>query len=147
MGRGRAEQDPSGYAVEPRPRPPGYAGPVLPWVTVVVLVATAAFGLMAAFYALRRRPIDDPMIVVLGVLELALLVQVVVGIVQGISTSRDYEKPVFFAYLVTVPFIAPVASFLALKERTRSSMAVVLGSAVVVAVLVGRLNQIWSLHA
>ena len=120
---------------------------MLPWLTVVVLVATAAFGVMAAFYALRHRPIDDPMIVVLGVLELALLVQVVVGIVQGISTSRDFEKPVFFAYLVTVPFIAPVAAFLALKERTRSSMAVVLGSAVVVAVLVGRLNQIWSLHA
>jgi len=120
---------------------------VLPWLTVVVLLATAAFGVMAAFYVGRHRPIDDPMIIVLGVLELALIVQVVVGIAQGASTSRDYEKPVFFAYLVTVPFIAPVAAFLALKERTRSSMAVVLGSAVVVAVLVGRLNQIWSLHA
>ena len=49
----------------------------------------------------------------------------------------------FFAYLLTVPFIAPVAVFLALKEKTRSSMLVVLGSAVVVGVLVARLVQIW----
>jgi hypothetical protein len=34
--------------------------------------------------------------------------------------------------------------FLALKEKTRSSMFVVLGSAVVVGVLVGRLLQIWN---
>jgi hypothetical protein len=50
---------------------------------------------------------------------------------------------VFFAYLVTVPLVTPVTTFLALKEKTRGSMAVVLGSAVVVAVLVARLLQLW----
>jgi hypothetical protein len=54
---------------------------------------------------------------------------------------------VFFAYLLTVPFISPVAVFLALKEKTRSSMLVVLGSAVVVGVLVARLVQIWNAGA
>jgi len=116
-------------------------------LTIVTLIATAAFGLTAAYYALRHRLVDDRLILVLGILELALLVQVVVGIVQGATTPRDVEKPVFFAYLLTVPFIAPVAAFLALKEKTRSSMAVVVGSAFVVGVLVGRLNQIWSVHA
>jgi hypothetical protein len=81
---------------------------------------------------------------VLGALELALVAQVVVGLVQGIGRSTDYEKAVFFAYLLTVPFISPVAVFLALKEKTRSSMLVVLGSAVVVGVLVARLVQIWN---
>jgi len=51
---------------------------------------------------------------------------------------------VFFAYLLTVPFIPPVAVFLSLKEKTRSSMLVVVGAAVVVGVLVGRLVQVWS---
>jgi len=120
---------------------------MLAWLTVVVLVAAAAFGLTAAYYALRQRVVDDRLLLVLGVLELALLAQVVVGIVQGATSTRDYEKPVFFAYLVTVPLIAPVASFLALKEKARSSMLVVVGSALVVGVLVGRLNQIWSAHA
>ncbi len=120
---------------------------MLAWLTVVVLVAAAAFGLAAAYYALRHRVLDDRLLLVLAVLELALLVQVVVGIVQGVTTTRDYEKPVFFAYLLTVPFVPPVAAFLALKEKTRWSMGVVVGSAFVVGVLVGRLNQIWSLHA
>ncbi len=114
---------------------------------MVALLATAVFGLTAAYYALRNRLVDDRLLLLLGVLELALLAQVVVGIVQGATSTRDYEKPVFFAYLVTVPFIAPVASFLALKEKARSSMLVVVGSALVVGVLVGRLNQIWSAHA
>ncbi len=120
---------------------------MLAWLTVVVLVAAAAFGLTAAYYALRQRVVDDRLILVLAVLEVALLVQVVVGIVQGATTTRDYEKPVFFAYLLTVPVVAPVAAFLALKEKSRSSMVVVVGSAVVVGILVGRLNQIWSTHA
>jgi len=120
---------------------------MLAWLTVVVLVAAAAFGLTAAYYALRQRVVDDRLILVLAVPEVALLVQVVVGIVQGATTTRDYEKPVFFAYLLTVPVVAPVAAFLALKEKSRSSMVVVVGSAVVVGILVGRLNQIWSTHA
>ena len=46
--------------------------------------------------------------------------------------------------MATVPFVMVVAVFLALKEKTRSSMLVVLGAAVVVGVLVARLVQIWS---
>ncbi len=117
------------------------------WLTVVVLVAAAALAILALVYALTRRLVDDRLLLVLGALELALVAQVVVGLVQGIGRSTDFEKAVFFAYLLTVPFIAPVAVFLALKEKTRSSMLVVLGSAVVVGVLVARLVQIWNASA
>ena len=113
------------------------------WLTVVVLVAAAALGVLALVYALTRRIVDDRMLLVVGVLEVALLAQVVVGLAQGIGRTTDFEKAVFFAYLLTVPFIAPVAVFLSLKEKTRSSMLVVLGSALVVGVLVARLVQIW----
>ncbi len=119
---------------------------MLPWLTTVTLLAAAAFGLTAAYYALRHRLLDDRLLLVLGILELALVAQVVVGIVDGVTTTRDYEKPVFFAYLLTVPFVAPVAALLALKEKTRPSMGIVVGSALVVGVLVGRLDQIWSVH-
>ena len=114
------------------------------WLTVVILVAAAALGILALVYALTRRTVDDRLLYVLGVLEIALLAQVFVGVGQGFGRTTDFEKAVFFAYLFTVPFIAPVAVFLALKEKTRSSMFVVLGSAVVVGVLVGRLLQIWN---
>ncbi|HEU5000295.1 MAG TPA: hypothetical protein VFT68_15245 [Lapillicoccus sp.] len=114
------------------------------WLTVVVLVAAAALGILALVYAVTRRIVDDRMLIVVGVLEIALLAQVFVGLAQGIPRTTEFEKPVFFAYLLTVPFIAPVAVFLALKEKTRSSMLVVLGAALVVGVLVARLVQLWS---
>ena len=120
---------------------------MLPWLTTVVLAAAALLGVAAAYYAVRGRQLDDRLLVVLGVLEVALLVQVVVGIAQGATTSHDIEKPVFFAYLVTVPFVAPAGSFMALKEKTRWAMGVVVGSALVVAILVGRLVQVWNAHA
>jgi hypothetical protein len=116
---------------------------VVPWLTVLVLASAAVLGIVAVVYALTRRIVDDRMLLVLAVLEIALLAQVFVGLGQGLQRTTDFEKPVFFAYLLTVPFIAPVAVFLALKEKTRSSMLVVLGSALVVGVLVARLVQIW----
>jgi len=120
---------------------------VVSWLTVVVLVAATALGVLALVYALTRRTVDDRLLVVLGALEIALIAQVVVGLAQGIGRTTEFEKAVFFAYLLTVPVIAPVAVFLSLKEKTRSSMLVVLGSAVVVGVLVARLVQIWSAGA
>ena len=114
------------------------------WLTIVVLVAAAALGILALVYAITRRIVDDRMLLVVGVLEIALLAQVFVGLGQGLNRTTEFEKAVFFAYLITVPFIAPVAVFLALKEKTRSSMLVVLGAALVVRVLVARLVQIWS---
>jgi hypothetical protein len=116
---------------------------VVSWLSIVVVAAAAIFALVALFYALRSRIVDDRLLLVAGVLELATLAQLVVGLVLGLSRTTSFEKAVFFAYLATVPFVVPVATLLALKEKTRSSMAVVAGGAVVIGVLVGRLAQIW----
>jgi hypothetical protein len=116
---------------------------VVSWLSIVVVAAAAIFALVALFYALRSRIVDDRLLLVAGVLELATLAQLVVGLVLGLTRTTSFEKAVFFAYLATVPFVVPIATLLALKEKTRSSMAVVAGGAVVIGVLVGRLAQIW----
>jgi hypothetical protein len=116
---------------------------VVPWLSVVVVAAAAILALVALGYALRSRIVDDRLLLVAGVLELATLAQLVVGLVLGLTRTSSFEKAVFFAYLGTVPFVVPVATLLALKEKTRSSMAVVAGGAVVIGVLVGRLAQLW----
>jgi len=54
---------------------------VVSWLTVVVLVAAAALGILALVYALTTRIVDDRLLLVLGVLEVALLGQVMVGLV------------------------------------------------------------------
>lgn len=120
---------------------------MLSWLTVVVVVAAAALGLVALGYAWRSRVVDDRLLLVAAVLEVTTLVQLVVGLVQAVGRTTDFERAVFFAYLVTVPFVTPVTTLLALKEKTRSSMAVVAGGAAVVGVLVARLAQIWYARA
>ena len=116
---------------------------MLNWLSVVVAVASGLLALTATGYAITSRLVDDRLLLVVAVLEAALLVQLAVGLVQGVQRTGEYERAVFFAYLVTVPVVPPVATLLALKEKTRSSMLVVAGGAAVVGVLVARLLQIW----
>ena len=114
-------------------------------LTVALYVASAVLALMAGWYAWRDRLIDDRMLLVAGVLELALLVQLVVGLIQLGTTERHVVGAVFVPYLFAVLVVAPFTTFLAIKEKSRWGMGVVLVGAFVVAVLVGRLEQVWTL--
>ena len=116
-------------------------------LTVVVFVAAAALAAMAGYYAWRNRLIDDRMLLVAGLLELALLVQLVVCLVRvGDVGGGGAEQATFAAYAVSLPFIPPAVAFLAIKEKTRWAMGVIAAGAFAVAVMTGRLQQIWDLH-
>lgn len=121
---------------------------MLLWLTVVVFAAAAALALVAALYGWRERPLDDRMLLVAAVLEVAVLVQAVVVLTHlGGVAGGSGEKATFAAYGVTLPFVPAAVAFLALKEKTRWSMGVVVVGAFAVAVMTGRLQQIWELHA
>ncbi len=115
-------------------------------LTIVLLVGCAVFGLIAAHHLLRSRLVDDPLIVSGGVLELALIVQLVVGLAKSSAIANGAERATFIAYLFTVLVVVPAALFIAIKEKTQWAMAVVFGGAVVVAILIARLQQVWSLN-
>ena len=115
-------------------------------LTVVLLVASGGLGLLAAHHLLRGRLVDDPLILVGAVIEVALLVQLVVGLARASAIDDGAERATFIAYLFTVLVVIPVTVVIAIKEKTQWAMAVVLGGAVVVAILVARLQQIWSVH-
>ncbi|HET7399043.1 MAG TPA: hypothetical protein VFJ94_11050 [Intrasporangium sp.] len=116
-------------------------------LTVLLLVGCAVLGVLAATHLMRRRLVDDPILFTGLALEVGLLVQLVVGLGKAGAIDDGAERATFVAYLFTVLVVAPVAVFVAIKEKTQWSMAVVLGGAVVVAILVARLQQVWSLHA
>ena len=123
----------------------GYASGVLQPLTIVVYVLSALLAVLAVHRMLRRRLIDDPIIITAAVLEVALVVQLVVGLARSGAITDGAERATFIAYLFTVLVVAPAAVFMAIKEKTRWAMGVVIGAAVVVAILVARLQQIWSL--
>ncbi len=116
-------------------------------LTIVVYALSAALAGLGLHRLLRRRLIDDPVIITAAILELALVIQLVVGLTQSGDVVDGAERATFIAYLFTVLVVAPVAVFLAIKEKTQWAMGVVIGGAVVVAILVARLQQIWTLGA
>ncbi|WP_347350394.1 hypothetical protein [Intrasporangium sp.] len=115
-------------------------------LTVAILIACAVLFLLAAHHLWRDRVVDDPIMVVSGLVELALLAQLVVGVTRSGSIQDGSERATYLAYLLTVLVVLPVAIFIAIKERSRWAMGVVLGAAVVVAILVARILQIWQLN-
>jgi hypothetical protein len=113
-------------------------------VTVVVFAASAAVAVTALVYLWRDRVIDDLLLAVAAVLELGLLVQAVVAVAR----TRDVagggaEQATFAAYALTLPVVPLGVAFLALKEKTRWAMGVIVGGMFAVVVMTARMAQIW----
>ncbi len=115
-------------------------------LTLAVLAGTGLLAVLAGHHLLRRRLVDDPIVLTGAAIEVALLVQLVVGLSRASAIADGAERATFIAYLFTVLVVIPVTVVIAIKEKTQWAMAVVLGGALVVAILVARLQQIWSTH-
>ncbi len=120
---------------------------MLSWLTVLVLLAVATLALGAAYYLWRDRLIDDRLLLAAAVVELGLLGQAVVGVVRIGGLGSGAERATFLAYALSLPVIPPAVTLLAIKEKTRWSMGVIIAGAFAVAVMTGRLAQIWGAHA
>lgn len=90
-----------------------------------------------------NKPVNDPTLGLLALLELGLLVQLVIGIGKLVGTDRDVSGATFVGYLIASLVILPLATFWSLAERTRWGTTVVLVGCLVIPVLIVRLNQIW----
>jgi hypothetical protein len=115
-------------------------------LTVAVFVAALLLMVAAGWYAVRDRLVDDRLLLLGALVELGLLVQVVVALVHVREvTGGSSEQATFTAYALTLPFVPPATLFLALKEKTRWAMGVVVVGAFGIAVMTARLQQIWNL--
>ena len=112
-------------------------------LTTAVMVAVAALGLVALIYLALVRPVDDGLLLVAALVELGLLVlAVTTAVVHGRVTGTG-EGATMLAYALTLPIIPPVVVFIALKEKTRWAMGVVIAGAFTVGVMTYRILQIW----
>ncbi|TWD80128.1 hypothetical protein FB561_1200 [Kribbella amoyensis] len=110
--------------------------------------ALVALSLVAMVYAIvlaaRDRRIDWWLLGLLGVVEVLLLAQLVVGIVQLTGTDRDVSAVLFCAYLIGSLIILPIGAFWALAERSRWGAGVLAVACVVVPILELRMYEIWA---
>lgn len=116
-------------------------------LTFVVLAATVVLALLAAVATGRGRPIDNAMFYLMIVIEVLLVLQLIVGIATSGSAAASMNTGVFIAYLVGLLIVLPVAGFWAIAERqSRWGTSVLLLAAVGLAIMVGRVLQLWNGH-
>ena len=116
-------------------------------LTTIVLVASLVLALVAGFYAVRDRLVDDLLLLVAAVVELLLVVQAVVTVVMAPQVETPGEGATMAAYALTLPLVPPALALLAIKEKSRWSRAACVGGVITVAVMTLRIQQIWTVHA
>ncbi|SDC53058.1 hypothetical protein [Actinokineospora iranica] len=120
-----------------------------PLSTALIWVAVGA-ALWALVLVLLNRPLpldrrDGQLYLgLLGLLELGLLGQAVAGFVKLAGAEHEVAGLSFAGYLLGALLILPVAVFWSLAERTRWGTAVLVVGALVVPVMIVRLDQIWT---
>lgn len=123
---------------------PSYAGGVHDWLFVLVLTLAGVSTVGALVLLVRDRLAGDPYFGLLILLELALLVQAVLGLVGLSEAGAEVSRVTFVSYLLTVPLLLPLGAFWSLAERTRAGTAVLLVTVLTVAGLEVRLQALWS---
>lgn len=116
---------------------------VIPVFGYVVLAASLLLALWTGIQAGRRRPTSEAQMIGAIVVEVALLAQVVIALVALFGGTVVAEPVTFVAYSVGVLLALPLGFYLAREERTRWGSLCLCFTAVVVAVMVLRLLQLW----
>jgi hypothetical protein len=108
-----------------------------------VIVAALLLAAWSLVPAVRDRPIDVSHWSALGIAQALVAAEVIVAIVHLATGAHPHEYGTFLGYLSTIFFILPLAMLLARLEPTRWGAVIVTVAALVVPVLVVRINQLW----
>lgn len=127
-----------------RGRSGSYAGRVNDWITAAVYVLAVVATAWTLVLVIRDEVAQDRTFALLGITELVLVVQLVVGgVLLGVA-DRDVSGVLFVSYLVGIALALPIGAFWSLAERTRSGTGVLVVAALTVLALEVRLVDIWS---
>lgn len=115
------------------------------WLYLVQLWIALAGGLFALALGLMGRLPSLFSLGALALVQLGLLIQLVYSVIAVSSGERAAVDTVeFFAYLIVAIMVPVGAGFWALVERNRWSTVIVGAAALTVAVMLVRMNQIWT---
>ena len=118
---------------------------MISWLYSSQLFLAITAGSLTLILGLAKRKPSGISIGALAIVELGLLVQLIASIAMVISGERAKLDTVeFFAYLIVALMIPIGAAFWALIERTRWSTVILGVGDLTVAVMLVRMNQIWT---
>lgn len=120
---------------------------MIPGYTGVQIVVAVAAGVLAVLLGLAGRRPSDLSLAGPALVEVLLIAQLVVAVLAPGAGNRPTGNPVeFFAYLLSALVIPPAAIVWALMERTRWAVVVVGIACLAVAVMLVRMQIIWTVQ-
>jgi hypothetical protein len=121
---------------------------VIPGFTAVLIGVPTVAGILALVLGLAGRRPSDLSLGGAALTELLLLAQLVIGIVAPFTGNQATGSvPEWFVYVVCALIIPPAAIGWALTERTRWATVVVGVAMLAVAVMVVRMQIIWTVQS
>ena len=111
-------------------------------IALTALAVVIALWLVVLI-VIGRQP-DDWLYGALGLLEIGLVVQLVIGLVRLGGDHAGVNVAAYLGYLIGSLLILPAAFFWSVGERSRAGTGVLLVAVVVIPVLFLRLHQLWS---
>jgi hypothetical protein len=114
-------------------------------LATALLIASLIGAVWSAVLLALSRPVGKRILLgALGLIEVGLLVQCVVGIVAFATQHRHVSGVTFIGYLVVSLVILPAAVWWSVTDRSRWGVGVLLIGCLVIPVMIVRMNQIWS---
>jgi len=113
--------------------------------TIAQVIVACLAGLLCVAIGLAGRRPNDLTLGALVLVEVLLLAQLVVALIApALGNHPTGSVPLFYVYLISAVLIPPLAVVWALIERTRWSTVVLGVAAFAIAVMVVRMQQIWT---
>lgn len=117
------------------------------WFTIVQLVVAVAAGLLCVVLGLAGRRPSDLTVGSLALIELLLIAQVVIAIVAPFAGNPPTGSVLeFWTYLVSAVLLPAAGVVWALVERSRWSTVIMGVVALSIAVMVWRMQVIWTVQ-
>ncbi len=111
--------------------------------TDALALACLALALWSLVLVAANRVIDLPLFVGAGVLEVAFLGQLVLGLVELSRPHGPVSAWLFVIYLLVLVLVLPVGAIWATLEHSRWGPAVLVIAAIVEPVVLWRLTDVW----
>jgi len=116
-------------------------------LATTVIVASLVLAAWSLLTALLNRPTGVSHLVAAVAVEAVVLAIAVAALVALAGGDRPTEVATFLGYLFTTVALLPTGVVLARMEPSRWGSAILCGAALVLPVLVVRLQQVWDAHA